>query len=177
MIYIFKILSKKAITAFQKGTVVTLCIVLTALFMTASCEKPRTEPDPDPDPTEPATIIVNLTDTKWKLVEFVQVSEGTTKIPESIFKRDPYWITFNCDSTITGYASINKLSGDYQMDTLVSTIRIDIGIITYALEHPDGDLYIERLNLVSSFELIELSLKLYYNETDYLLFNAQDDEN
>jgi hypothetical protein len=119
-----------------------------------------------------------LVGTKWKLVEFVQISEGTTKIPTKFsFKRNSYWIMFNNDSSLDGCASTNKMNGSYQMDIQTSTIRIDVGYTTYINEHPDGGLYIECLNLASSFEVITTFLKLYYNETDYLLFNAYDDEN
>jgi hypothetical protein len=39
---IYKILFERAIVVLQKGTIVTLCIILIALFMTTSCEKKET---------------------------------------------------------------------------------------------------------------------------------------
>jgi hypothetical protein len=113
--------------------------------------------------------IVSLKDTKWKLVEFVHVSERTTKTPEPQSDQC-YWIFFDSDTTFSGITSTNEVRGIYRINPPTSTIYIDNIGGTKINELFDGNLYVERLLSVSFFELTKTSLKLYYNETDYLLF-------
>jgi hypothetical protein len=117
-----------------------------------------------------------LTGTKWKLVEFVNVSDGTTKIPEPESDQC-YWILFDSDTTFSGKTSTNDVVGYYRINLVTSTIYIDDIFGTEINELFDGRLYVEKLHLVCSFEHTETFLKLYYNKTDYLLFNPYDNEN
>ncbi|MDR1553432.1 MAG: hypothetical protein LBS69_08230 [Prevotellaceae bacterium] len=111
----------------------------------------------------------SLKGTKWKLIEFVKVSEGTTKIPEPQSDQC-YWIIFDSNTTLSGYSSNNGLFGYYQINTQTSTMRINSLSGTKRGELFDGYFYLDCLSIVNYFELTETSLKLYYSETDYLLF-------
>jgi hypothetical protein len=171
----YKILKTPLI--YYSGMFSCLLVLLMFTFTATGCGKEPSVPIPSQSdtlqPTQDTTYA--LVGTKWNLVEFIQISVGITKIPTKFsFKEDSYWITFNNDSTLDGCASANRLNGSYQMNIQTSTIKIDAGYMTYINEHPDGDLYIECLNLASSFEVITTFLKLYYNETDYLLFKPLD---
>ncbi|MDR1347104.1 MAG: hypothetical protein LBJ63_01545 [Prevotellaceae bacterium] len=114
---------------------------------------------------------VSLKGTKWKLVEFVQVSEGTTKIPEPQSDQC-YWITFESNTTFSGKTSTNAIYVHYRINLSTSTIYIDNISGTEINELFDGKLYMECLYLVNYFEVTETSLMLYYNKTDYLLFRS-----
>jgi hypothetical protein len=167
MTKIYRSLSKKAIIAFLKVTVATLCIVLMALFTAASCEKPKDVP------TGTTTSLAGI---KWKLIEFVQISEGTIKIPEPQSDQC-YWIFFDSDTSLYGKTSTNDIWGQYRINPSTSTIYINNLGGTEINELFDGRLYLERMLSICSFEATKTSLKLYYNETDYLLFNLYNHEN
>jgi hypothetical protein len=113
--------------------------------------------------------LTSLEGTKWKLSEFVEVSEGTTKIPEPQ-SGQCYWVFFDSDTTFSGKTSTNAVQGIYRINPPASAIYIDNIGGTEINELFDGKLYVERLLSVSFFKLTETSLKLFYNETDYLLF-------
>ncbi|MDR0680526.1 MAG: META domain-containing protein [Dysgonamonadaceae bacterium] len=117
--------------------------------------------DPDENP--------KLTDIKWKLTSFV--SNGNAKTPEPD-SNDCYWLIFDDDNTLEGKSSANFLLGSYEVNHQTSSLRITNLGGTEIYELPDGRLFVESLMTVRSFELQEAVLKLYYNETDYLLFNS-----
>jgi hypothetical protein len=151
-------------------------------FTATSCGKEPSVPIPSQSDTLQPTqnTAYPLTGIKWKLVEFVSVSDGTTKTPEQPLSDNCYWITFQNDSVFIGRTSTNDIYGNYEVNTQDSTIRIIYLLTTEVNELFDGPFYSDCLRMLRlsacSFEVTETSLKLYYNETDYLLFNAYDYE-
>jgi hypothetical protein len=115
---------------------------------------------------------------KWKLVGFVNGADGAVTTPEASSRKpyNFYWIQFKEDKTVYGMSSSNLLLGSYDVNLDASEIQIKVGAATEVMEKPDGILFIDRLNSVRSFEYRESALLLYYNETDYLLFEIYDDE-
>jgi hypothetical protein len=112
-----------------------------------------------------------LTGIKWKLTSFV--TNGNAKTPEPN-SNDCYWLIFDDDNTIEGKSSINFLFGSYEVNHQTSSLRItNLGEGTEINELFDGRFFLESLMAVHSFEMQEVALKLYYNETDYLLFNSE----
>jgi hypothetical protein len=123
---------------------------------------------------------ISLSGTKWQLTAFVNVSEETTKTPillDKPSKYGHYWIQFNEDNTCEGHSSSNLLLGRYSVSSVSSEVQITVGVATYMMElSPDGEEFIEKLNRIHSFVIKDSSLMLYYNETDYLLFDIYDNE-
>jgi hypothetical protein len=110
----------------------------------------------------------SLTGTKWKLTGFVTNGDAKTPVPDS---NDCYWLLFKDDNTLEGKSSTNFLSGSYEIDRTSSLLITNLGG-TKINELFDGKFFVESLAAVRSFDLQEDALKLYYNETDYLLFTV-----
>jgi hypothetical protein len=165
----FKILKNPIL--YLSGILSCLLVLITFTFTSVGCEKPKTIPA-----SNEQTNTDNLIGNKWKLVKFVNVSEDTTKDPEPSSEHC-YWIIFNNDSTLLGKSSTNDLYGNYQINTQTSTIQIYPVGGTKRNELFDGRFYMECLSSVCSFEVTDTYLKLFYNKTDYLLFNPYANEN
>jgi heat shock protein HslJ len=121
---------------------------------------------------------ISLAGTQWKLVGFVNGADGAVITPEASSGKpyNFYWIQFKEDKTVNGMSSSNQLLGSYDVNSDASEIQIKSATATEVMERPDGILFVERLNAVRSFEYRESALLLYYNETDYLLFEIYGDE-
>jgi hypothetical protein len=122
---------------------------------------------------------ISLAGTKWKLLGFVNGADGTTIKPGTFSSGKPdraYWIQFKEDKTVYGHSSSNLLLGNYDENLDTSEILIKVQAATEVMEKSDGITFIDRLNLVRLFEYRESALLLYYNETDYLLFEIYNDE-
>jgi hypothetical protein len=113
---------------------------------------------------------ISLTGTKWKLTGFANVTNGITKTPEPD-SENHYWIIFNDDNTISGKSSTNELVGSYEVNYETATLRITNFGGTKIGEILDGELFMKNLQSVYYFSMQETSLRLYYHEKDYLLFN------
>jgi heat shock protein HslJ len=153
----------------MKTKLFSLMLLLAAVFV--ACSEAETPNDP------PAQNV--LAGTKWKLVGFVNGADSTTITPDTLPSQKPYsayWIQFKEDKTVYGHSSSNLLLGNYEANYQTSEISIDVQAATEVMERPDGITFIERLNLVRSFEYRESALLLYYNEIDYLLFEIYKDE-
>jgi heat shock protein HslJ len=114
---------------------------------------------------------ISLTGTKWKLTGFANVTNGIIKTPEPD-SENHYWIIFNDDNTLSGKSSNNELFGSYEADYKAATLRITKLGGTKMGEILDGELFVKSLQSVYYFSIRKTSLQLYYNDTDYLLFNA-----
>jgi hypothetical protein len=129
-----------------------------ALGMFAACTE-------DDGPEMPA----GLTDIRWKLVSFVVDGKATEPEVDS-FNR--YWLLFESDNTLEGGSSANLLDGRFEADARNASFSVTILGGTKINEPPDGRFFVESLMAVRSFALQGDELKLYYNETDYLLFSS-----
>jgi heat shock protein HslJ/predicted nucleic-acid-binding Zn-ribbon protein len=114
---------------------------------------------------------ISLTGTQWKLTGFANVTNGIIKTPEPD-SENHYWIIFNDDNTLSGKSSTNELFGSYEADYKAATLRITNLGGTKIGEILDGKLFVKNLQSVYYFSIQKTSLQLYYNDTDYLLFNA-----
>jgi hypothetical protein len=106
---------------------------------------------------------------KWKLIGFVDSANGVSITPKPN-DNNSYWIAFNDDGTFLARSSTNDLEGEYQVNFSSSTISIRKIGGTKIGEILDGNLFVERLSSIQFFVSEKTSLKLYYNEKDYLLF-------
>ncbi|MDR2690726.1 MAG: META domain-containing protein [Dysgonamonadaceae bacterium] len=110
---------------------------------------------------------VKLTNVKWKLTSIV--TGGKAKSPEQD-SDNRYWLLFKDDNTFAGRSSANDISGNYKINAQTSSFLIT-NLGGTKIGELDGNLFMESLKAVRSFDLREGTLKLYYNETDYLFFN------
>ena len=107
----------------------------------------------------------------WKLIGFVSTADNTLREAEPKDCEECYTITFLNDGTITGHTSTNELWGQYRI-TGRNLNFIQLGG-TEINELFDGRNYVEALYKVNRFEIISNQLKLYYGDTDYLLFKRK----
>jgi hypothetical protein len=115
---------------------------------------------------------VSLTNTKWKLVRFVDVVSGKEERADPIAPMYNF-LLFNEDQTLSGY-SCNELYGNYEFDTATCYINIDVHAITELNESGDGKRFIESLNMVDFYSLQAHELRLYYNnKQNYLLLKPR----
>jgi hypothetical protein len=134
------------------------------------------------DENEPGTVSLNqikkhssylnlsFTNTKWKLIGFVDVKNNTIKMaqPEN---DDSYVLTFYPDSTFQGKTSTNQITGEYVMNSKTGALEIVQFYGTEICELQDGQGYVDALLLIDSFAIKERGLELYYdNKNYYLLF-------
>jgi hypothetical protein len=113
-----------------------------------------------------------LTNTTWKLVNFVNVASGETTEAEP--KDDwCYLLTFHKNKKLSGSTSTNEFQGSYKINPSTCYINISMGMSTLVGEFLDGNLYIEAIDNVDFFSVQEDELKLYYNnKQEYLLYKA-----
>jgi hypothetical protein len=110
---------------------------------------------------------------KWKFAGFVNGTAETVRTPEppEPVSENNYWIIFYDDGTLAAKSCRNELFGEYKIDFSTSTISITKLGGTKMGEYGDGKLFVESLWSIQFFIIEKNSLKLYYNEKDYLLFN------
>jgi len=136
-------------------------LLLIVAFFSCHKEIPQTDPN------------VLITNTEWKLSGFVNAKTGKLKKAKQDNEK-AYFLMFNKDKTLSGFASNNRLTGSYEMDISTRNINISVWTMTLAMEHPDGELFLESLNKVDFFSLQEHELRLYYNDKqNYLLFKVK----
>jgi hypothetical protein len=116
--------------------------------------------------------LLQLAGTQWKLAAFVDGMNGVSKTPEPE-DDNSYRIIFKDDSTFLARSSTNDLVGKYKLNVSSSTISITELGGTKINELFDGRLFVERLLSLQHYAVEEGFLRLYYNETDYLLFNPE----
>jgi hypothetical protein len=122
-----------------------------------ACKKEKEEPNP-------------LVNTTWKLAGFVDAQADTIK-PRNC--NTCFLVTFHGDGTLSGYSAANDAGGTYEITNYRDKlITISFYAWTKVLEPPDGSLFIECMNKVTSYSLLDEHLSLYYGATNYLLFNS-----
>lgn len=134
------------------------------------------------DENEPGTISLNqikknasysnllFTDTKWKLIGFVNANNNTIKIaqPENDYS---YVLTFYSDGTFQGKTSTNQVSGRYEINSSTGVLKIVQFGGTKINELQDGKYYVDALLSIDAYAIKERGLELYYdNKNYYLLF-------
>jgi hypothetical protein len=137
---------------------------------TALREKLQKVPKPEPiDQPIEISSTTHLIGESWKLVAFVNDSEGTIKTPESV-SENSYWVVFLKSGSFAAKSVVNEVYGSYKINLDLSAISISELRGIKKDEQLDGKLFIEKLQSIQSFIVEKSSLKLYYSEKDYLLF-------
>ena len=107
---------------------------------------------------------------KWKLVGIVNAETGEIKELEP--KGEPrdeecYTFIFNANGTLTGQSSTNDLMGKYT----INPNTMSAGAMTERGEVYDGYLYVDCLQTICSFSIVDGCLRLYYdNRENYLSY-------
>ncbi|MEA4983882.1 hypothetical protein SDC9_75761 [bioreactor metagenome] len=107
----------------------------------------------------------------WKLTGFSNTAGNTLREAEPKDCEKCYTMTFLKDGTITGHTSTNEIEGECRIKGgNLNFLRLGGTEIN---ELFDGQDYVEALYKVDRFEIISKQLKLYYGDTDYLLFKKK----
>ncbi|MCL2132559.1 MAG: META domain-containing protein [Lentimicrobiaceae bacterium] len=169
----FENLFSKMRSVLKKSTVETLCMVLVPLMVllaAGSCEKPGISSSGGEK--EDADSNFSLQGTSWKLVGIVDVQADTLKIFESnIDDSVSFTITFNEDSTISGWGNCNEFYGFYETDANNNIyFRELMKTAVFCHHYDEEELYGEFLYKVRFFSIGENELKLYKDKQNYLLY-------
>lgn len=106
-----------------------------------------------------------------KLTGFGNTADNTLREAEPKECEKCYTMTFLKDGTITGHTSTNEIGGEYRIKGRNLNF-MELGG-TKINELFDGRNYVEALYKVNRFEINSKQLKLYYGDTDYLLFKRR----
>ncbi|MDR1161431.1 MAG: hypothetical protein LBK45_03735 [Tannerellaceae bacterium] len=131
------------------------CILFCMLLAAFSCR------DNPPD------IPIPLNGTKWKLAGSVNVETGILKEFEPTDCAECFTLTFNSDHTASGRSILMNVEIDLlNLDPTrpMAKIAYDEG------GYPDGERFRTAIYKAASFIVTSEELKLYYNNTEYLLF-------
>lgn len=140
-------------------TILFTAIALFLLTGETGCEKEKEEKAP-----------TELYGT-WKLTGFGNTADNTLRKAEPKECEKCYTMTFLKDGTITGHTSTNEIGGEYRIKGgNLDFLRLGGTEIN---ELFDGRNYVEALYKVNRFEIVSKQLKLYYGDTDYLLFKKK----
>ncbi len=112
-----------------------------------------------------------LKNTEWKLYGFSNTADGTLQQAEPADCDNCYTIRFDEDGEFKGKSSINIIKGKYWIRG--KNIGFTNITSTFAEESLDGYKYVEALPQVNRFEISSEQLKLYYGNTNYLLFKKR----
>ena len=166
-------LIKNPLERMQKGTVVTLSIMVMAVF-TVGCASTTDLNNENDD------HLTSLEGTKWKLAGIVNAKTGVLKILEPKNCENCYTLAFDnmvpyCEedilSSFSTYSSTNKLGGCYTVDYAQHSIHIFNFGGTKIGENGDGNLWWDIFPIIEYFSLQKNQLRLYYNgKNNYLLF-------
>lgn len=121
-------------------------------------------------PTDMSHASLPLIGTQWKLVGFVNGAKNKIRLamPNG---EDTYLLVFDEDGGISGRTSTNTATGKYSIDSASNRITIsEFTHLTKINELFDGKYYIDVMNKVSSVKLSAQGLELYYDNSNYLLF-------
>ena len=153
----------------------TLCL---ALLLTACGEKPAPTPDPDPDPNpvetpeggdEPQSVLTmytfmdtapELVDTSWSFIGGCVDGKMMTEdeVAAALSQLDDYYMFyFNDESTVTLYEGADTATTGTYSAANETTIKIDVGGVTYAAvfaEGENGPIMVALLNSTGTNALI-----------------------
>lgn len=107
----------------------------------------------------------------WKLEGFGDTKTNAFREAEPKDCTICYTLIFLRNGMLTGKSSTNEIGGEYQIKG-ESLDFLKIGG-TKINELFDGRNYVEALYKVHRFEIVSKQLKLYYSDTDYLLFKKK----
>ena len=107
----------------------------------------------------------------WKLEGFGNTSNKSFKDANPKDCEECFVITFNVDNTFTGKTTTNTLWSKYILSD--NKLSFPNGISTTKIyETGDGAKFTESLRFVSQYSFEKSKLRLFYSETEYLLFHS-----
>lgn len=153
-------------TKFLRLSAVAIVVVtLLSLGLFFSCEEKDGNNEKTNNP---------LKNTEWKLIEFVDVANNTTKIPEpsdSVCYRLEFEENLN---KLNVHSSTNSLSGDYIINTENYSLLIKNLYGTEINELYDGNLFMQGIKNTRYYSVSNNILELYYNNRqNYLKFERR----
>ncbi|HBL34091.1 MAG TPA: hypothetical protein DDZ96_09795 [Porphyromonadaceae bacterium] len=122
----------------------------------------------------PSTVDTPLAGTVWKLEAVV--SSDTIKTVGSEVSEKSYRLLFDPAGYAYGRSANNDLFGEYAFEEQKNTFHSEFQPMTYALEPPEGELFIQCLNNAWRYELSGDVLRLYFSGNECLHFRATEDD-
>ena len=109
----------------------------------------------------------------WKLDGFGNTKDNTVKSADPENCEDCFVVTFNADSTFTGKSVINRLAKNYYLSG--NNLSFPNGVLETMVDEitGDGTRFTEALRNVHRYSIEKSRLKLFYSDTEYLLFHLK----
>jgi|SRR5690554_894135 len=111
---------------------------------------------------------LNLVDTKWELVGFVDGKRNKIRLVKDGGKQS-FTQIFEDNGRFSGRASVNLAQGEYTLRNNNMSIQ-QYHLMTEAVESYEGLLYTESMEKVFAYQITQKGLELYYDSQLYLLF-------
>jgi len=115
---------------------------------------------------------INVTDLyhTWKFQGFGNTNDNSFEKATPSDCDKCYVLTFSENGTLSGQSTTNGFIGEYTIDG--ENVNIINFICTEIYESGNGEKYLEKMNQIQRYKIIDNKLKLYYNQgQNYLLFN------
>lgn len=116
---------------------------------------------------------INVTDLyhTWKFQGFGNTANKSFKKAEPNDCEECFVLTFYADSTFTGKSIINGLVGNYYLSEK-NNLSFPNGLLGTKVDEitGDGTKFTEALRNVHQYSIEKSKLKLFYSDTEYLLF-------
>jgi hypothetical protein len=115
----------------------------------------------------------------WKLVAFVNESNGTMLNPEDFDDSNEITIRFKEDYKFDGLTGLNEFSGEYSINKSSQLLIFNDVNLSFVSENDWGNLFFDSLylnynlttsNYENNIKLSDNILKLYYSENEYMRF-------
>ena len=170
----------------SKKMIITLLCVMSLLAFTVACSKLNDINVGGGNNKSPDTTEFSLLNTKWKLEGIVNAETGVLTVleptscscaPETLVVIEDlecYMLIFDSETIFSGYSTNRYLQGEYSVNYATNDIHITMGpLICLDEVHFDGELYVQYLDEVLYYSLQHSGrkLQLFFNESNYLLFN------
>jgi len=141
--------------------IVTTTITLLLLIGGMGCEKENVDND--------TKSILGT----WKLVGFSNTKDNSVKNANPEDCEDCFVVTFNADRTFTGKSIINTFVVNYDLSGSNLSFPNGINITKVDEITGDGTRFTEALRNVHRYSIEKSKLKLFFSDTEYLLFHLK----
>ncbi len=109
----------------------------------------------------------------WKLDGFGNTKDNSVKNADPENCEDCFVVTFNADRTFTGKSVINTFVVNYHLSGSNLSFPNGINITKVDEITGDGTRFTEALRNVHRYSIEKSRLKLFYSDTEYLLFHLK----
>ncbi len=114
---------------------------------------------------------VSLNGTSWRLYAFCDISGEVRTVEE--YNKNQLTLYFR-ETNCGGRTNVNSFFGEYFAED--SNMRILNHLMTeVCCEDENSEQYLKALKEVASFEVTSATLKLFYSDTEYLLFHSKEE--